>query len=65
MSKVPDRPRMTHATPATVDPTMTLVWALGFGVALALLVAEGPVAVGCNEDTLALEDSGGRHPSIE
>jgi hypothetical protein len=43
---------------------MIPVWTLGSRAVLAVLVAEGPVAVGF-VDSVALDDAGVRHPSIE
>lgn len=56
---------MTHSVPATTDPMITPVFTLDSGFAVALWVADDVVDDGVTEETLTLEDAGGRHPSIE
>jgi len=56
---------MTAENPATVPPTMIPVWTLGTAVASATRAAETPAAVASADETLVLDELGGRHPSIE
>jgi hypothetical protein len=56
---------MMNETPATVDPIIMPWDAFESGFADAPWVSFAAVGVGLTENSLSLEEVGGKHPSIE